>query len=43
MYYEKQQAYESKEVIQELSTIIDKYGQTLTTKEKAYILLFKII
>nr|XP_022299146.1 uncharacterized protein LOC111107980 [Crassostrea virginica] len=40
MYYEKQQAHEPKEVLQELSTIIDKYGQTLTTKEKAYLLSF---
>ena len=40
MYYEKQQAHEPKEVLQEFSTIIDEYGQTLTTKEKAYLLSF---
>ena len=37
-YFEKQQAYKSKEALPELSTIIDKNGQTLTTKEKEYLL-----
>ena len=34
------QAHEYNEVIQKLSTIIDKYGQTLTTKEKEYLLSY---
>ena len=34
MYYENQQAHEPKEVLQELSTIIDEYGQTLSSVSK---------
>ena len=40
-YYEKQESYDSKEVLQKLEKIITDYGDKLTIKEKSYLLKFK--